>query len=129
MQLIAEVYNELLDIFFLNDLEPLNLQVQGPDGGPAVPLDDAHRYKFSPKNSCYLMHRQELVLFVGIQLESFVKTFYPLDSVQSGLLVSTGDVVQHLENVLHLSEVGSAEHEGFSVLTSNKPERRDEKLY
>ena len=45
MQLIAEVYNELLDIFFLNDLEPLNLQVQGPDGGPAVPLDDAHRYK------------------------------------------------------------------------------------
>ena len=75
------------------------------------------------------MHRQELVLFVGIQLESFVKTFYPLDSVQSGLLVSTGDVVQHLENVLHLSEVGSAEHEGFSVLTSNKPERRDEKLY
>ena len=78
MQLIAEVYNELLDIFFLNDLEPLNLQVQGPDGGPAVPLDDAHRYKFSLKNSCYLMHRQELVLFVGIQLESFVKTFYPL---------------------------------------------------
>ena len=128
MQLIAEVDNELLDVFFLDELEPLNLQVQGPDGGPAVPLDDAHRYKFSPKNSCYLMHRQELVLFVGIQLESFVKTFYPLDSVQSGLLVSTGDVVQHLENVLHLSEVGSAEHESFSVLTSNKPERRDEKL-
>ena len=128
MQLIAEVYNELLDIFFLNDLEPLNLQVQGPDGGPAVPLDDAHRYKFSLKNSCYLMHRQELVLFASVQLESFVKVFYPFDSVQSGLLVSGGDVVQHLENVLHLSEVGSAEHESFSVLTSNKPERRDEKL-
>ena len=128
MQLITEVDDKLLDVLFLDDLEPFDLQVQGPDGGPAVPLDDAHRYKFSLKNSCYLMHRQELVLFVGIQLESFVKTFYPLDSVQSGLLVSTGDVVQHLENVLHLSEVGSAEHEGFSVLTSNKPERRDEKL-
>ena len=128
MQLIAEVDDKLLDVLFLDDLEPFDLQVQGPDGGPAVPLDDAHRYKFSLKNSCYLMHRQELVLFVGIQLESFVKTFYPLDSVQSGLLVSGGDVVQHLENVLHLSEVGSAEHEGFSVLTSNKPERRDEKL-
>ena len=128
MQLIAEVGDELLDVLFLYELQSLNLQVQGPDGGPPVPLNDAHRYKFSPKNSCYLMHRQELVLFVGIQLESFVKTFYPLDSVQSGLLVSGGDVVQHLENVLHLSEVGSAEHEGFSVLTSNKPERRDEKL-
>ena len=128
MQLIAEVGDELLDVLFLYELEPLNLQVQGPDGGPPVPLNDTDRYKFSAKNSCYLMHRQELVLFVGVQLESFVKTFYPLDSVQSGLLVSTGDVVQHLENVLHLSEVGSAEHEGFSVLTSNKPERRDEKL-
>ena len=128
MQLIAEVYNELLDIFFLNDLEPLNLQVQGPDGGPPVPLNDTDRYKFSAKNSCYLMHRQELVLFASVQLESFIKVFYPFDSVQSGLLVIRGDVIQHLENILHLTEVGSAEHEGFSVLTSNKPERRDEKL-
>ena len=128
MQLIAEVYNELLDIFFLNDLEPLNLQVQGPDGGPPVPLNDTDRYKFSAKNSCYLMHRQELVLLVSVKIESFVKMFYPFDSVQSGFVVGNGYLVQQLENVRHLPEVGSAEHEGFSVLTSNKPERRDEKL-
>ena len=60
MQLIAEVGDELLDVLFLYELEPLNLQVQGPDGGPPDPL----------------MHREELVLLVSIQRESFVKTPY-----------------------------------------------------
>ena len=66
VQFIAKIDDKLLDVLFLDELQPVNLQVQGPDGGPPVPLIDADRYKFSAKNSSYLMHGEELVLFVRV---------------------------------------------------------------
>ena len=43
VQLITEVDDKLLDVLFLDDLEPFDLQVQGPDGGRGPPDPLMHR--------------------------------------------------------------------------------------